>query len=207
MDGDLAPLQEIVEVCKEHKAALIVDEAHAVGIYGKDGRGLVCQNNLEADVWARIITFGKALGCHGAVVVGSSLLRNFLINHARSFIYTTAMPPHSCIAISTAYNELAIAGREKLFGLIDHFKKAADEISTDDTRFLFNPSPIQGVIVPGNERVKKLAGYLRQQGFFVKAILSPTVPAGTERIRICLHAFNSCREIDQLLSAIKYFFS
>ncbi len=206
MDGDLAPLQEIVNLCKEYKAALIVDEAHAVGIYG-EGRGLVCQNNLEANVWARIITFGKALGCHGAAVVGSSLLRDFLINHARSFIYTTAMPPHSYSAIFSAYNELAVAGREKLFGLIDHFQKAAKEILIDDVRFLFNHSPIQGVIVPDNERVKSLAEYIRLQGFFVKAILSPTVPAGTERIRVCLHAFNSSREIDQLLMAIKSFFS
>jgi 8-amino-7-oxononanoate synthase len=207
MDGDLAPLREIVEICKEHKAALIVDEAHAVGVYGDEGRGLVCQYNLEADVWARIITFGKALGCHGAAVVGSSLLRDFLINHARSFIYTTAMPPHSYIAIQNAYNRLAEARREKLFELIHHFQKAAKEILIEDFHFLFNPSPIQGVIVPGNERVKSLAEYIRQQGFFVKAILSPTVPAGTERIRICLHAFNSSREIDQLLMAIKSFCS
>jgi 8-amino-7-oxononanoate synthase len=206
MDGDLAPLQEIVDICKEYKAALIVDEAHAVGIYG-EGKGLVCQNNLEADVWARIVTFGKALGCHGAAVVGSSLLRNFLINHARSFIYTTAMPPHAYKAILSAYNDLAIAGREKLFGLIDYFQKAAKEVSTDGVRFLFNHSPIQGVIVPDNEQVKRLAEYVRQQGFFVKAILSPTVPAGTERVRICLHAFNSCEEIDKLLKAIKSFFS
>jgi 8-amino-7-oxononanoate synthase len=206
MDGDLAPLQEIVDICKEYKAALIVDEAHAVGIYG-EGKGLVCQNNLEADVWARIVTFGKALSCHGAAVVGSSLLRNFLINHARSFIYTTAMPPHAYKAILSAYNDLAIAGREKLFGLIDYFQKAAKEVSTDGVRFLFNHSPIQGVIVPDNEQVKRLAEYVRQQGFFVKAILSPTVPAGTERVRICLHAFNSCEEIDKLLKAIKSFFS
>ncbi|MCU7548106.1 8-amino-7-oxononanoate synthase [Chitinophagaceae bacterium LB-8] len=205
MDGDLAPLQEISDVCKEHKAALIVDEAHAVGIYGDQGRGLVCHHQLENDVWARIITFGKALGCHGAAVVGSSLLRDYLINHARSFIYTTAMPPHAFIVIQRSYQEMAVAQREKLFGLIHHFQKVARETSIEDVRFLLNPSPIQGVIVPGNERVKRLAEYVRQQGFFMKAILSPTVPAGSERLRICLHAFNSCRQIDQLLTAIKLF--
>jgi 8-amino-7-oxononanoate synthase len=207
MDGDLAPLQEIVSICKEHRAALIVDEAHAVGIYGEQGRGLVCQYGLETDVWARIVTFGKALGCHGAAVVGSTLLRDYLINHARSFIYTTAMPPHAYKDIQRAYHELPVAQREKLFELIHHFQKTSQEIKINDVHFLFNPSPIQSVIVPGNEQVKRLAEYVRQQGFFVKAILSPTVPVGTERLRICLHTFNSSGEIDQLFTVIKSFFA
>ena len=106
MDGDMAPLKEIAAVCKKYNANLVVDEAHATGLFGKQGRGLVSQHGLEDEVFARVHTFGKALGCHGAVILGSETLRNYLVNFARSFIFTTALPMHSLIAVKCAYEFL-----------------------------------------------------------------------------------------------------
>jgi 8-amino-7-oxononanoate synthase len=103
MDGDLAPLTEIVELCEHYEAALIVDEAHATGVFGPQGGGLVQSLGLQKRVFARVHTFGKALGVHGAAVVGSASLRDFLINFARSFVYSTALPPHSLLAIHSVY--------------------------------------------------------------------------------------------------------
>jgi 8-amino-7-oxononanoate synthase len=205
MDGDLAPLVEIADICAEQNAALIVDEAHATGVYG-NGKGLVCQYHIEQLVWARIYTFGKALGLHGAAVAGSSLLHDFLINHARSFIYTTALPPYLYCHLQRAYILLPQANRSKLFHLIDYFKESVKAISLPGVPFMVNPSPIQSIMVPGNDKAVSLAWYLKKHGFFVKAILSPTVAAGTERIRICLHSFNTTHQIDDLLSAVKMFF-
>ena len=114
MDGDIAPLADIAAICKTHNAALIVDEAHGTGVLGQNGEGLVNQLGLEDKVWARVHTFGKALGVHGAAVVGSRLLRDFLINHARSFIYATALPPLAYHHIQHAYHLLPLAERTKL---------------------------------------------------------------------------------------------
>ena len=110
MDGDMAPLKEIAAVCKKYNASLIVDEAHATGLFGDQGRGLVSQHGLEQEVFARVHTFGKALGCHGAVILGSETLRNYLVNFARSFIFTTALPVHSLIAVKCAYEMLMAEG-------------------------------------------------------------------------------------------------
>lgn len=203
MDGDLGPLKEITSLCKLYNAQLIVDEAHSTGIYGKDGEGLVCEHNLEDEVWARVHTFGKAVGLHGAAVVGSLLLRNFLINHAHSFIYTTAMPPYAYEHLNHAYKMLPGADREGLFDLIHFFKKKSED--TKGIQFLTNPSPIQGILVGDNTKAASMADHLRKHGFFVKAILSPTVSPGTERIRICIHSYNTREEIDELFNAIKMF--
>jgi len=107
MDGDCAPLREIVELVQHYDAYLIVDEAHATGVFGTEGRGRVVENSLQDMVFARLHTFGKALGVHGAAVVGSRTLKNYLINFARSFIYTTSLTPHSLVAIRCAYQQLA----------------------------------------------------------------------------------------------------
>lgn len=106
MDGDFAPLKEIGALCKKYNASLIVDEAHATGIFGEKGKGLVTELGLENEVFARLITYGKAMGCHGAAVVGSTLLKNYLTNFARSFIYTTAAPLTNLYAIKSAYDLL-----------------------------------------------------------------------------------------------------
>ena len=203
MDGDLAPLKEIAKICQKYNAALIVDEAHATGVFGDKGEGIVSELGLESAVWARVHTFGKALGVHGAAVVGSDLLRQFLINHARSFIFTTALPPQTYQHIQQAYKLLPTADRTKLFELINYFIKKSLSCTNLKGRFILNPSsPIQGIGLPDNQKVVFLAQHLFQNGIFAKAILSPTVPKGAERIRICLHSTHTFAQIDQLFEAL-----
>jgi 8-amino-7-oxononanoate synthase len=200
MDGDAAPLPEIVELCKKYDSALIVDEAHATGIYGKHGEGLVSQFHLEEFVLARVHTYGKAMGLHGAAVLGSKALRMFLINHARSFIFATALPPHLYLQIQEAYRLLPDANRAILFNLINHFRAGIKGI--EGIRFIDSSSPIQGIIIGDNYKTTALANHLRDKGFFIKAILSPTVPKGSERIRICIHSFNTKEQIDGFLNEV-----
>lgn len=199
MDGDLAPLAEIVDLCKHYQALLVVDEAHATGIFGPNGEGLCVAMNLHKDVFARIFTFGKALGCHGAAVAGSNTLVRFLINYARSFVYTTALPPAAFAAIQQAYLQLPLANRKQLFENIYHFNKLA--INTLNSTA--NNSPIQYIGVAGNSKAKELENKLQENGIKAKAILSPTVAAGSERIRICLHSFNTQQEITHLFDTLE----
>ena len=206
MDGDFAPLKEIAEICQIYNAALVVDEAHATGVFGDKGEGIVTQLGLESTVWARVHTFGKALGVHGAAVVGSDVLRQFLINHARSFIFTTALPPQTYQHIQHAYHLLPQVDRTKLFELIEYFIKKSLSCISSKSHFILNPSsPIQGIGLPNNQEVVSLAQHLFQKGIFAKAILSPTVPKGSERIRICLHSTHTFVQIDQLFEALKSF--
>lgn len=203
MDGDDAPLKEMVELCKKYNANLIVDEAHATGITA-NGKGKVQELNLEKDVFARVHTFGKALGCHGAIVIGSELLRNFLINFSRPFIYTTALPVKSLVAINQSYKLLKKSNDAivMLHILINYFKK---NISADIPLISSN-SPIQCIVVNGNTEVKKIATQLQESGFDVRPILSPTVTKGKERLRICIHSFNTPEQIEQLANTINSFF-
>jgi len=202
MDGDMAPLKEIVAVCKKYNANLIVDEAHATGIFGKQGRGLVHQYGLEKEVFARIHTFGKAIGCHGAVILGSETLRNYLINFARSFIFTTALPVQSLIAVKCAYELLMSDGfsNVNLHQLIEHFKK--DFRSDKDVYLVGSCSSVQSLIIPGNKRVRHVSKQLQVKGFDVRAIVSPSVPVGKERLRISLHAHNTMEQVDELKQSL-----
>ncbi|WP_345952521.1 8-amino-7-oxononanoate synthase [Mucilaginibacter sp. PAMB04168] len=197
MDGDLAPLADIVTLCKAHNASLIVDEAHALGVFDK---GLVNQMNLQDDVFARVVTFGKALGTHGAVVLGTSVLRNYLINFARSFIYTTAAPFHQLASVKAGYKLLE--GSQKTIAQLKQNISTYAEMMVE-AGYVSNTSAIQTVKVGGNEMTKAFADKLQKAGLDVRPILSPTVPAGTERLRICLHAFNKTDEIEQLVASIK----
>jgi 8-amino-7-oxononanoate synthase len=203
MDGDEAPLRDIVSLSKKYDALVIVDEAHAIGVFGNNGEGLVVQYNLQEEVYACIYTFGKALGLHGAAIAGSNVLRDYLINHARSFIYTTALPPHTYLQLQEAYKLLPTANRNNLFELINYFQTAVRQ--AENISFIESYSPIQGIILADNFKAKALANHLNEKGFFIKAILSPSVSKGTERLRICLHSFNSKEQIDVLLNEIKNF--
>ncbi|MFD0794117.1 aminotransferase class I/II-fold pyridoxal phosphate-dependent enzyme [Mucilaginibacter litoreus] len=195
MDGDTPPIARILELTDRYGANLIVDEAHAVGLYPA---GLVKYLNLENKIFARIITFGKALGCHGAIVLGKNPLREYLINFARSFIYTTALPFHSLVAIKMAHGLLQ-ESTETITKLRENIKTYKQVIPQYDA---YSESPIQCVILGSNSKAKQAAAALQQEGLDVRAILSPTVGLGTERIRICLHAFNTFGEIQQLSSAL-----
>ncbi len=203
MDGDQAPLAEIAALCATHHAALIVDEAHASGVYGPGGAGLTVGGGLTGLVFARIHTFGKALGVHGAAVVGPAPLRTYLINHARSFIYATALPPHDLTAIWLAHEQLLAEPHraERLHDLVAYFTQKSRLVAPGAT-WLPSTSPIQGVVVPGNAAVRRVALAAQQAGYDVRPIVSPTVAAGQERIRICLHAHNTEADIDGLLGTL-----
>ena len=196
MDGDKAPLTAMAALCNQYNAHLIVDEAHATGIAGNRGEGLVQQLGLQAQCFARIHTFGKALGCHGAVVLGSESLYDYLVNFSRPFIYTTALPPISVAAIAKAYElfPLMVNEREHLTNLIGKFQSASIKFEK-----LQSTTPIQSIIIPGNKEVKAMAAVCRQNGLDVRAILYPTVPKESERVRIVLHAFNTSAELDRLI--------
>ncbi len=205
MDGDLAPLEKIAEVCKATGAKLIVDEAHATGIFGEKGRGRVSALGLEKEVFARVHTFGKALGCHGAAILGSSVLREFLVNFSRSFIYTTALPLHSLKAIRCAYEFLSddkILNINELIRLFKELSKNNGIPLAEDS-----PGPIQCIIIPGNEQVRAVAAIVIATGYDVRPILSPTVPSGSERLRICIHTFNSPEELKGLVNTLKKAFT
>jgi len=204
MDGDFAPLKALVKLCEKYKAALIVDEAHANGIFGKNGEGKVVEENLQSKVFARVITFGKALGSHGAAVLGSEDLRNYLINYSRPFIYSTALPPVAIEHIHSQYLRLNTEGenRRKLISLIQYFNFSKEKSLIMKEHSPHSDSPIQTVILAGNELVKALSKKLLENNLDVRAILSPTVPEGKERLRICLHSFNTENEIDLLFESI-----
>ena len=203
MDGDLAKLSEISVLCERYGANLIVDEAHATGIFGKNGRGLVCELGLEDKVFARVVTFGKALGCHGAIVLGSKVLRDYLINFARPFIYSTAAPHHIHESVRQAYQRLKSPDftNQKLHNLITFFKKEATQIP--DLQLIESNSAIQCIIISGNEKCRFVATELQKSGLDIRPIVSPTVPKGKERLRICLHDFNTKEEILSIFEVLK----
>jgi 8-amino-7-oxononanoate synthase len=195
MDGDVAPIVELCELASELGAFLIVDEAHSNGIYGPKGAGLVSELGLQDRVFARVHTFGKALGYKGACVLGSRELRQHLINHARSFAYATAPDLVTLKFIAEAYriNEQSDGDRSNLKNLISEFKKASARF--ERLQFLPSDSQIQGVIVPGNSEALRAETALHDAGIAARAIRAPTVPAGTERVRLCIHSFNSASDL------------
>ncbi|WP_259069692.1 aminotransferase class I/II-fold pyridoxal phosphate-dependent enzyme [Mucilaginibacter sp. X4EP1] len=201
MDGDTPPIDDILRLTEKYNAALIVDEAHALGLHKY---GLIDETTSKR-IFARVITFGKALGCHGAAVIGSNLLRNYLINFARSFIYTTAPTLHHFASIKMAYKLLSMANNQiaVLKNNIVFFKEQIG----DGARSLLidSDSAIQCLILNNNDKARELASLLQNSGLDVRPILSPTVPAGSERIRICLHAFNTESEIILLTEKINSF--
>jgi 8-amino-7-oxononanoate synthase len=199
MDGDTAPLRGISALCEKYNAHLIVDEAHATGVVGGGGEGLVQELKLQSACFARIHTFGKALGCHGAIVLGSKELREYLINFSRAFIYTTALPETSIAAILQAYKVFPSMHRER-----EHLQKLIQQFQEAPLKYEKQQSftPIQVVIVPGNEQVKALAEKLQEHNLDVRPILYPTVPKGSERLRIVLHSFNTTAELTQLVGLL-----
>jgi len=206
MDGDCPNMEELVAVSEKNNCYLVIDEAHALGIFGEKGEGLIQHFHLQDKIFARIMTFGKGLGCHGAVVLGSNELKSYLVNFARSFVYTTGLSPHSVATILMGYRHL-----EKDKNTIESLRENIVFFNQVKKMLYLNPlfvrskSAIQSVIIPGNEKVKSIAKAMQQNGFDVKAILSPTVPGGQERLRFCLHSYNSKEEITRLLTLLSNF--
>lgn len=206
MDGDSPNMEELTTLSEKYNCHLVVDEAHTLGVFGEKGEGLIQYLNLQDKIFARIMTFGKGLGCHGAVVLGSEELKYYLVNFARSFVYTTGLSPHSVATILMGYQFL---GKDKnaLDGLRENivFFNQVKKMQGLTPLFIRSKSAIQSVIIPGNEKVKSIASSLQQNGFDVKAILSPTVSEGQERLRFCLHNYNSKEEITRLLTLLSTF--
>jgi 8-amino-7-oxononanoate synthase len=203
MDGDSPDLKKLINFSKENDCKLIIDEAHALGVFGL---GLTQQLLIEKDIFARIMTFGKGLGCHGAVILCSDALKTYLINFSRSFIYTTALPIHSVTTIKVAYNYLTdTTNKHILTSLkhnIEHFEKTCKVLQIDHL-FTKSNSAIQSCIIKDNDKVKLVANEIIKSGFNVKAILYPTVPVNEERIRFCIHSYNTKEEIKSLLTLLK----
>lgn len=215
MDGDVAPLSSIMSTAAHlerrlgRQIRIIADEAHAVGLFGPCGEGLLFARGLHThpNLLATVVTFGKAFAAHGAVVLARSIVRDYLINYARPLIYSTAPPPHTVTVLSAAYDfavtEHARVARRALWTVVDLF----DTLSRRQlpARALLpsaGRSPIQAVIIPGNRAVVEATQCLRAHGFDVYPIRSPTIPRGTERIRIVLHAHNDETEIVRLVDVL-----
>ena len=188
-----------LHLCKKYNANLVVDEAHSTGSFGPKGAGLCVELGLEKEIYARIHTFGKAIGAHGACVAGSEILKQYLINFSRQFIYTTSLPEHHLIVLEEIYKYLEVHSSElqhKLKENINLFKQSiqAERIESDTS--------IQAVLIPGNEKVSQVAQKMNEAGYDVRSVKSPTVPKGKERLRVCLHSFNTKEEITGLCSKL-----
>ena len=199
MDGDACPLEELVALAEKYKANIILDEAHATGVIGEHGEGLAQHLKLQSKIFARVHTFGKACGTHGAIVLGSEKLKSFLINFARSFIYTTAIPEAAVFNIMQSYKVFPTLKKER-----EILKQHIQQFQSAKLRYpkLLSHSAIQGVLVPGNEAIKTLANTLSKHKLDVRPILYPTVARGSERLRIVLHSFNTTSELNTLISLL-----
>jgi 8-amino-7-oxononanoate synthase len=199
MDGDQAPLVLMAKVIKEHGAFLIVDEAHTSGIYGECGEGLCVELGIQSSVMARVFTYGKAFGGHGASVVGSEILRSFLINFSRPFIYSTSPPPHffSTIELLCRYRALHNKESERLHEIISLYRDLAGRYDLEAEN-----GPIQKVVCPGNAQVKEKALFLQSHGIDVRPVYSPTVPEGAERLRVTLQATHTDEQIHYFFNTL-----
>ena len=203
MDGDSPDMEAFITLCKKYKYHLIVDEAHDIKRLDQSRKTL----GQESDdpVFARLVTFGKAMGVQGAAILGSADLKSYLVNFARSFIYTTAMPPMSIASILLAHTDDQIARITEATALlqknIQYFNFQTNAMGLSAI-FIPSSSPIHCCIIPGNKKVKDMAAQIQNSGFNIRPILAPTIPEGQERLRFCLHSYNTQEEIKEVLSIL-----
>jgi 8-amino-7-oxononanoate synthase len=203
MDGDSPNLEKLVEIAKKHNAGVLLDEAHSFGITGSKGKGLVSELGIHNELLAVVYPLGKAVGTSGAFVTGNHLLREYLINFCRSFIYSTA--PSKTIVKEVEDQLKCIAdlyASTSLFELKNYFINHLSE----KHKVITGPySAIVSVMIPGNDKVKNMEQQLIKAGIFGKSIMHPTVPKGEERLRICFHDFNSKDDVDLLIGQLNQF--
>jgi len=202
MDGDIAPLPEMASLCNKYQAWLLVDDAHGIGVNGPGGRGSVAAADMDGgQVPVLTGTLGKAFGCFGAFVAGSAGLIDHLVNEARSYIYTTAMPPALAAAARAALKRVSGDDwrREHLQKLIRHFRQGALDRGLV---LMDSESPIQPMVFGDSRATLDVSASLRQKGFLVVAMRPPTVREGTSRLRITLTAAHQVAQLDALLDAI-----
>lgn len=202
MDGDIAPLRDMADVARQHDAWLMIDDAHGFGVLGESGAGTCEALGLSADDVPIVMgTLGKAMGTFGAFVAGSDALIETLIQHARTYIYTTALPP--AVAEATRASLRLLKGeswrRDKLNQLIQYFRNGAEQLGLP---LLVSQTAIQGIVVGDAAAALKCSEILANQNILVTAIRPPTVPEGTARLRITLSAAHEISHIDKLLVAL-----
>lgn len=198
MTGTLVPLNELLDLRSEYPFEIIIDEAHSVGVLGTEVKGVSIESGRQNEIFARVYTFGKAFGTHGACVVGSDLLKQYLINFARSFIYTTALPLESYQRINALLKQDIRFELERLRQNIQVFRHTLNPSILSSNEI----SPIQMVSFDSIQTLKEKEKKLLDNGFLVKAIYSPTVKKGKEALRICIHSFNEQMEIKNLSKLI-----
>ena len=202
MDGDVANLTELTALCTQHDACLMVDDAHGLGVLGPEGRGCVADAGLDQDdVPVLVGTFGKAFGTSGAFVAGSNELIEYMIQMARPYIYTTAMPPAIAAATRASLKLVQQADdkRDHLKQLIYHFRQGASQLGFE---LMPSHTSIQPIMIGDTHKAMALSQYLENEGILVTAIRPPTVPDKTARLRVTLSANHSFDDIDELLEAL-----
>ena len=201
MDGDLAPLPELLALCERFDAWLLVDDAHGFGVLGQQGRGSLSHFNLTSPRLILMGTLGKAAGVSGAFVAAEQVVIDTLVNHARSYIYTTATPPALSVALlqSLRLIEQGDAQRAHLRGLIARLRKGLDDLPWEP---MPSDTAIQPLLVGDNHLALGLSEGLRERGIWVAAIRPPTVPQGTARLRITLSAAHTEGDVDRLTEAL-----
>ena len=202
MDGDIAPLAELAALCQREGATFVVDDAHGLGVLGEHGAGSVTDAGLgQDDVPVLMATLGKALGCSGAFVAGPADLIDGLVQSARTYIYTTAMPPALAAATLAAVRLAQTEGwrRDKLNALIARFRQGAAQLGLP---LMPSPTAIQPLLLGDTQAAVDVADALERQGLLVTAIRPPTVPQGKARLRITLSAAHEEAHVDRLLEAL-----
>mmetsp|Transcript_1999 Transcript_1999/g.5992 ORF Transcript_1999/g.5992 Transcript_1999/m.5992 type:complete len:404 (-) Transcript_1999:181-1392(-) len=207
MDGDIAPLQRILDLAEAYGAAVIVDEAHASCVYGPRGEGIAVADGVQDHpaLLCTVHTFGKAFGVHGAVGAMQEWLKDYLVNYGRPFIYSTAPSLHTLTSMGEAVRfvqtEEGDGLRAQVMDRVREFREGLEARGLG-SELRDSPSPIQALNTPGNENSLRVASFLRESGFDVRAIRAPTVPDNEERLRVILHSHNSAEEVGDLVDCI-----
>jgi len=202
MDGDIAPIMELATLAEQHQAWLMLDDAHGFGVMGRDGKGSLFMDGVQRkSVPILMATLGKAIGVSGAFIAGSKDLIDYLIQFSRSYVYTTAMPAALSCATSESLKVVAEESwrREKLHTLIDYFRRGATQLGLP---LMASSTPIQPLLIGDAEKAMRIKAQCRERGLLVAAIRSPTVPKGSERLRITLSAAHQQDDIGRLLEVL-----
>lgn len=203
MDGDLAPIAELVALAEHYDAVLMVDEAHATGVFGETGAGVAEHQGVSDRVDVQMGTFGKALGSFGAYVAGPDKLRTLLFNRARSFVFTTGLPPSVCAASLRALELLADEGlalKATLWARVERFRAGLDALGID---YLDSPSQIFPLVIGEAAETMRVSEALKARGIWAHGIRPPTVPEGTSRVRMTLTAGHTEVHVDAALNALE----
>ena len=201
MDGDIAPLPELLALCERHDAWLLVDDAHGFGVLGKHGRGTLSHFGLDSPRIIYMGTLGKAAGVFGAFVAAEQVVIDTLVNHARSYVYTTATPPALAGALLESLRLIG-QGEELRAHLQELIARLRTGLGGLPWQLMPSETAIQPLLIGDNQQALQLSEALRAHGIWVPAIRPPTVPQGTARLRITLSAAHTAGDVDQLLGAL-----